>query len=94
MGIRQEQMALRLRAKLEGVGEDSVSLDLSALSRQLIERYGLVNSFDIPSDSMVVAQSGRNLMFKLNLSQLQVHTSGDSLDIQSLDADVFIGRSR
>lgn len=92
--IRQEQMALRLRATLEGVGVDSVSLDLTGLSRGLIERYGHANSLNIPSDSMAVLQSGLSLMFKFTLSQLQVHTSGDSLDIQSLEGDLLIGGRR
>jgi len=92
--LRQEQTILRLRAKLEGVGEDSVRLDLSGLSRGLIERYGHANAFSIPGDSMMVQQSGITLTFRVNLSQLQVHTSGDSLEIQSLEGDVLIGGKR
>ncbi len=94
LDIRQEQMALRLHAMIEGVGEDSVSLNLSDLSRGLIDRYGHANGFSIPADSMVALQSGPNLMFKLTVSELQVHTSGDSLEIQSLEGDVLIGEKR
>ncbi len=85
---------LLLRAKLEGAGDDSVSLNLSGLSRGLIDRYGQASSLDIPPDSMITVQSGLIFVFKLNLSQLQIHTSGDSLDIQSLEGDVLIGERR